>query len=61
MCEFKIIHSSVHFLDRSKKKPRSADLDITKVITFYFTASFNALPALNAGTLLAGIWISSPV
>ena len=27
----------------------------------YFTASFNALPALNAGTLLAGISISLPV
>ena len=25
------------------------------------TASFNALPALNAGTLLAGISISLPV
>ena len=27
----------------------------------YFTASFNALPALNAGTLLAGMSISLPV
>ncbi len=27
----------------------------------YLTASFNALPGLNAGTLLAGISISSPV
>ena len=27
----------------------------------YLTASFNALPALNAGTLLAGISISLPV
>ena len=27
----------------------------------YFTASFKALPALNAGTLLAGISISLPV
>ncbi len=28
---------------------------------YYLTASFNALPGLNAGTLLAGISISSPV
>lgn len=27
----------------------------------YLTTSFRALPALNAGTLLAGISISSPV
>lgn len=27
----------------------------------YLTASFKALPGLNAGTLLAGIWISCPV
>ena len=27
----------------------------------YFTASLRALPGLNAGTLLAGILISSPV
>jgi hypothetical protein len=27
----------------------------------YLTASFNALPALKAGTLLAGISISLPV
>ena len=28
---------------------------------YYFTASLRALPGLNAGTLLAGISISSPV
>ncbi len=29
--------------------------------TDYLTASLSALPGLNAGTLLAEIWISSPV
>ena len=29
--------------------------------TIYLTASFSALPGLNAGNLLAGISISSPV
>jgi hypothetical protein len=31
------------------------------VIADHWTASFNALPGLNAGTLLALISISSPV
>lgn len=31
------------------------------LLSKYLTASFNALPALNAGTLLAGISISLPV
>lgn len=31
------------------------------LFVYYLTASFNALPGLNAGTLLAGISISSPV
>jgi hypothetical protein len=27
----------------------------------YLTASFKALPALNAGTVVAAIWIAAPV
>ena len=33
-------------------------LDIYQVIWNYLTAAFKALPGLNAGTLLAGIWIA---
>jgi hypothetical protein len=28
-----------------------------KIYRCYFTASFNALPAVNFGTVIAGIWI----
>lgn len=43
-----------------QKKPSEPRLQRLNSIN-YFTASLRAFPALKPGTLLAAIWISSPV
>ncbi len=40
-----------------KKTPDISRVE-AKISQSYLTASLSALPGLNAGTLLAGIWIS---
>lgn len=51
---------ALHEKQSNKKRPSNTQASscVIKVIINYLTASFKALPGLNAGTLLAGIWIS---
>ncbi|MBM7675186.1 hypothetical protein JOD18_000215 [Gracilibacillus alcaliphilus] len=48
-------------IEREYKKGARSTLCRPYVIPYYLTISLRALPGLNAGTLLAGISISSPV
>ena len=43
------------------KKPEASIAKCPYIMTFYFTLSANAFPALNFTTFLAGILIAFPV
>jgi hypothetical protein len=48
-------------IEQINKKQKGISLSVTILINYSFTVSLRAFPALNAGTIRAGICISSPV